>query len=184
MIFHVNAINFVNVKIWFVILSCSFLTCNFYFNFIFICDFKLWMWILKTNCIFFKLIVICMLTFFKLWFNWINLYFVKKKIVSWRRNHVLKTSCNYFKILQFSSVLVLYVSTFTSFINSIDVIFLFNCSHMLSKFALKKEYNINEIENLCEISTFTLFIALVFLIQKLLKIDVLLKKIYSLNYSI
>ena len=161
-IFHVNTINFVNVNVWFVILFCNFLTCDFYFNFVFICNFKIQMFVFEINFIFFKLIVICMLNFFELLFRWINLYFVEKKIASWRRNYVVKTSCNFSKILQFFSVLMLYVSTFTLSTNSMTVVFLFDCSHTSSRFALKNKYNINETENSCEISAFILLIVLVF----------------------
>ena len=78
-IFYVNAINFVSVNVWFVILFCNFLTCDFYFNFVFICNFKIRMFIFEINCISFKLIVVCMLNFFEFLFKWINLYFVEKK---------------------------------------------------------------------------------------------------------
>ena len=88
---HVNAINFVSVSVWFVILSCNFLTCNSHFNFVFICNSKIRMFVFEVNCISFRLIVVCMLNFFELLFRWINLYFVEKKIVSWRRDHVVKT---------------------------------------------------------------------------------------------
>ena len=118
--------------------------------------------ILKIDYISFKLIIVSLLNFLRLLFKWISLYFVEKKFVSWRRNHVVKTSCSFFKILQFFSLLVLYVSTFTSFTKSIDVVFLFCCSHMFSRFALKNKYSMNETEIFCEISTFIMFIALVF----------------------
>ena len=121
--FHVNAINFVSVNVWFVILSCNFLTCDSYFNFVSICSFRIRMFVFEINCISSKLIVVYMLNFFEFLFRWINSYFVEKKIALWRRNHVVKTSCNFSKILQFSSVLVLYVSTFTSSTNFITVFF-------------------------------------------------------------
>ena len=35
---YVNAINFVSVNVWFVILSCNLLTCDFHFNFVSICN--------------------------------------------------------------------------------------------------------------------------------------------------
>ena len=135
--FHVNAINFVSVNVWFVILFCNFLTCDSHFNFVFICNSKIRIFVFEINCISFKLIVVCMLNFFELLFKWISSYFVEKKIASWRRNHVVKISCNFSKVLQFFSVLVLYVSTFTSSTNFMTVVFFFDCSHTSSRFALK-----------------------------------------------
>ena len=161
-ILHVNAINFVSANVWFVILSCNFLTCDFHFSFVFICNSKIRISVFEINYISFKLIVVCMLNFFELLFKWISLYFVEEKIVSWRRNHVIKISCNFSNVLQFFSVLVLYVSTFTSSTNFMTVVFFLDCSHTFNRFALKNKYNINETENFCEISAFILFIVLVF----------------------
>ena len=181
--FYVNAINFVN-DVWFVILFYNFLTCDFHFNFVFICNSKIWMFVFEINCIFFTFIVACMLNLFELLFRWISSYFVEKKIASWRRNHVVKISCNFSKILQFFSVLVLYVSTFTSFMNSIIVVFLFDCSHTFSRFALKNKYNISETENSCEISAFILFIVLVFFFKNYWRSTFFQKAFNSLSYSV
>ena len=110
---HVDAVNFVSASVWFVILFWIFLTWDSHFNFVFICNSKIRMFVLSVNCIFSKLIIVCILNFLKLLLKWISSYFVEKKIASWRRNHVVKISCSFSKVLQFSSVLVLYVSTFT-----------------------------------------------------------------------
>ena len=74
-------------------------------------------------------------------------------------------SCNFFNVLQFSFVLVLYVNTFTSFSNFMKIVFFSNCSHIFNKFALKNKYNIDKTKNFCEISTFTLFISFFFLLK-------------------
>ena len=88
--FHVNAINFVSVNVCFVILSCNFLTCDLHFNFVSICNSRILMSVFEVNCIFFRLIVVCMLNFFELLFKWISSYFVEEKIASWRRDHAVK----------------------------------------------------------------------------------------------
>ena len=124
----------------------------------------------KSIAFFFRLIVVCMLNFFEFLFRWISSYFVEKKIASWRRNHVVKISCNFSKVLQFFSVFVLYVSTFTSSTNSMTVVFLLDCSHTSSRFALKNKYNIGETGNFCETPAFTLLIVLVFS-SKIIEVD-------------
>ena len=151
--FHVNAINFVSVNVWFVILFCNFLTCDFHFNFVFICNSKIRMFVFEINCIFSKLIVICMLNFFELLFRWISLYFVEKKIASWRRNHVVRTSCSFSKILQFFSVLLLYINTFTSSTNSMTVVFFSRLFAYIKQIRVEKQiqYKRNRefLRNLC-----------------------------------
>ena len=89
-------------------------------------------------------------------------------------------SCNFFNILQFSFVFVLYVNIFTSFINSTKIIFI-NCLYMFNKFALKNKYNIDKTKNFYETSTFTMFISSFF--SKSIN-SFLLKTFYSLNYLI
>ena len=120
--FYMNAINFFDVNVWLIILIFNFLIYNFYFNFVFICNFKIRIWLLKINRIFFKLI-----TVFK--WNLLNFYLnksiVNENVISWRRNRVLKTSCSFSNVLQFSFVFVLYVNTFPSFTNLMKIVFLF-----------------------------------------------------------
>ena len=122
-IFHINVDNFVNARVWLIILFCNFLTYNFYFHFLWICSFKIRLFVFTIDSISFKLTVACMLSFFEFLLKCINLYFVEKKVVSWRRNHVWKISCDFYNILQFSFVLMLYVNTFTFFTNSMKIVF-------------------------------------------------------------
>ena len=91
-IFHVNAINFVSVNVWFVILFCNFLTCDFYFNFVSICNSKIRISVFEINCIFFKLIVVCMLNFFRVFIQ------MNQFIFCWKQNRFMtsKSRCKNF----------------------------------------------------------------------------------------
>ena len=99
--FYVNTINFVNVNIWLIILFCNLLTCSFYLNFVFICNSKIRILIWNINHISFKLIPIFLSNFYEFLLKQINPYFVNRNIISCRRNHVLKISCNSFIIFNF-----------------------------------------------------------------------------------
>ena len=58
-ILYVNAINFVSANVWFVILSCNFLTCDFHFNFVSICNPRIRMSVFEINEIDFQRSVDC-----------------------------------------------------------------------------------------------------------------------------
>ena len=54
--FLVNTVSFVDANVELIIVFCNFVTCNFHFNFVFICNFKIKISILKMRRISFKLI--------------------------------------------------------------------------------------------------------------------------------
>ena len=99
--FYVNAINFVNVNVWLIILFCSFSIWDSHFNFVSICNSKIRIFVFEMNRISFKLIIVFMLNFFELLLKWINSYFVDENVISWRRNYVVKTSCNFLMFCNF-----------------------------------------------------------------------------------
>ena len=133
---HVDAEIFVSVNDCLVIFFWIRLTCESHFSVVSIWSSSTRISVFEVTMLLTILIVVCMLNFFEFLDRWINWYFVDAKTTSCRNAHFSHFLCTISRVLQFFSMLLLYVKMLTSSTNLISLILILDLSHMFSKSAL------------------------------------------------
>ncbi len=143
--------------------SCTFKTCTFDFNLI--TELSIYMLVIMSNL--FDFLMKC-----------ISSYFSDANVVSWVWTYFVQTSYVLLSILQISSINLLYARMLMLFTKLSTSILIFNALHFSIRLALKNKKRIDEMRNLCNMSTFILCMSLVCLLN-LSNVSLFLRKLHA-----